>query len=201
MTLSTPFILASSSPRRRDLLRVFGFPFTVLPSEMEEDHVPGESPSELVTRLATVKAADVAHGHAEALVLGADTVVVLDGSVLGKPKDEEEARTMLKALSGRTHTVWTGIALVHERSGRTVTHTNSTEVRMDTLSAPEIDAYVAGGSPMDKAGSYGIQDDRGALFVAGIDGDYYTVMGLPLNALYRLMLREFPDLIEAVYIS
>jgi septum formation protein len=128
-------------------------------------------------------------------VLGADTVVVLDGIVLGKPKDEADARSMLAELSGQTHIVYTGMALEHARSGRHISHASQTRVRMDVLSPAEIAEYVAGGSPMDKAGAYGIQDDRGALFVAGIEGDYYTVMGLPLNALYRILLRDFTDLV------
>lgn len=197
MTLNTPFILASSSPRRRDLLRLFGFPFTVIPSHAPEKHEPGESPDALVRRLALEKATDVARDHEDALVLGADTIVVLNGAILGKPLDEEDARSMLALLSGKTHTVWTGISLVHARSGRRTSHSCQTNVHMDRLSPTEIHAYVAGGSPMDKAGAYGIQDDRGALFVAGIEGDYYTVVGLPLNALYQMLRKDFSDIIES----
>ncbi|MEQ9103677.1 MAG: Maf family protein [Rhodothermales bacterium] len=195
MILSTPFILASASPRRRDLLRVFGFPFEVIPSSTAEVHVPGETPDSLVRRLASEKAREVSYSHEDALVLGADTVVVLDGAILGKPEDADDARAMLARLSGRTHVVYTGIALEHGRSRRSVSHASRTHVTMDVLSPDEIADYVSGGSPMDKAGAYGIQEDRGAMFVAGIEGDYYTVVGLPLNALYRILLRDFADLI------
>lgn len=195
MILSTPFILASASPRRRDLLRVFGFPFEVVPSSAPEVHIPGETPDAFVRRLASEKAREISRSHQDALVLGADTVVVLDDAILGKPENAEDARAMLARLSGRTHVVYTGMALEHGRTGRSVAQTSRTRVRMDVLSPDEIADYVAGGSPMDKAGAYGIQEDQGAFFVAGIEGDYYTVMGLPLNALYRILVRDFADLI------
>lgn len=161
--------------------------------------MPGETPDAFVRRLASEKAREISGSYEDALVLGADTVVVLDGAILGKPEDTDDARAMLARLSGRTHVVYTGMAIEHGHTRRSVSHVSRTHVRMDVLSSEEIADYVAGGSPMDKAGAYGIQDDRGALFVTGIEGDYYTVMGLPLNALYRILRRDFADLIIRVH--
>jgi septum formation protein len=128
-----------------------------------------------------------------ALVLAADTVVVLDGDVLGKPATPAAARTTLRRLSGRSHTVYTGFALAFD--GRTASDHRATRVTFADLSDAEITAYVASGSPMDRAGAYGIQDDAGALFVTRIDGDYPTVVGLPLRALYEALTVHFPDLL------
>ncbi len=195
MQLSTPLILASRSPRRRKLLEQLGLDFTVQASTVEETVTPGLSPEHIVQTLAESKALDVAASHADALTLGADTLVVLDGHVLGKPADAEEARSMLRRLSGRTHTVYTGLALVHPASRRTCTAYEATMVTFAVLEPDEIDAYVASGSPMDKAGAYGIQDDLGAVFVRRIEGDYYNVVGLPLHRLYRLLRDDFTDLL------
>ena len=154
--------------------------------------------------LARQKAEAVAPLFPDALTLGADTVVVLhdgpgeappDAEVLGKPTDEAHARETLARLSGRAHQVYSGLALVHPASGRTVTAHERTSVTFAVLSADEIAAYVAAGSPMDKAGAYGIQDDAGALFVSGVHGDYYNVVGLPLHRLYRTLRLHFSDLL------
>ena len=196
MTLRLPFVLASGSPRRRRLLESIGLPFEVDVSDVEETADVGLAPDALVQHLARKKAAAVAARHPEALTLGADTVVVLEGDVLGKPADEDEARAMLWRLSGVTHHVFTGLALVHPPSDRCRTSAEETRVTFGALTDEEIGRYVASGSPMDKAGGYGIQDDHGALFVARIDGDYYNVVGLPLHRLYRLLCDEFTDLID-----
>jgi len=194
--LTVPFILASTSPRRHALLKLLGLPFTIVPSEAPEVHVPGTEPSALVQHLALEKALDVAHRHPDALVLGADTVVVHRGDVLGKPAGEPEAQAMLGRLSGEAHCVYTGLALVHLPSARRVAVHETTDVFFAEMSESEIAAYVATGSPLDKAGAYGIQDDRGALFVRRIEGDYYNVVGLPLHLLYRTLRTHFPDLME-----
>ena len=154
-----------------------------------------------VEAIADEKAAAVAGslpGHLSgALVLGADTVVVLDGDVLGKPASREEAAAMLRRLSNATHRVFTGISLRHPTSGAAATAHEVTAVRFAPLSDAEIERYVATGSPLDKAGAYGIQDDHGALFVERIEGDYYNVVGLPLRLLYETLSRHFPGLFVA----
>ena len=195
MILNVPLVLASASPRRKSLLEAMGLDPIVQPAEVDETPHPDESPTRMVERLALAKARAVSPDHPHAIVLGSDTTVVLDGRILGKPESEDEARFMLKELSGREHDVITSLALVHEVSDRHVVTSERTRVAFDTLSDRRIERYVAGGSPMDKAGSYGIQDDQGAFFVRGIHGDYYTVMGLPLNLLYRTAMATFPDLV------
>ena len=193
--LRTPFILASRSPRRKQLLERIGFTFEVVGSPVEEVMPAGVAPADLVQTLALEKAASVAGGYPDALTLGADTVVVLHGDILGKPAHAEEARAMLQRLADQTHTVYTGIALLHPASGREVTACEATTVTFGPMGDSEIDAYVATGSPLDKAGAYGIQDDRGALFVARIEGDYYNVVGLPLHRFYTTLKAHFADLL------
>ena len=174
-------ILASRSPRRRELLSAAGFSFTVRARPVEEVLASGETPRNYVKRLARSKAEAAFEGGGE-IVLGADTVVVLADRVLEKPVDEGDARSMLGALSGRVHTVFTGICLRH--SGGAVVDSESTLVRFVTLDAGEIEEYVKTGEPMDKAGAYGIQG-LGSKFVDRIEGCYFNVMGLPLALLYR----------------
>ncbi len=195
MQINAPFILASQSPRRRRLLERLGLAFDVHVSPAEEVIPPDADPAELVQSLAVQKARPVAADHPEALTLAADTVVAFDGAILGKPSSREEARRMLRRLSGATHTVYTGIALMHPASACQATAVTTTDVTFGALSDDEIAAYVATGSPMDKAGSYGIQDDLGALFVERIDGDYYNVVGLPLRRLYLTLREAFGDLV------
>jgi len=176
-------ILASRSPRRRELLARLGLTFAVRAADVDETMDPAAPPAEEVARLSARKAAAVAAGP-EDVVIAADTVVVLDRRVLGKPRDEEEARAMLTALSGRSHQVMTGLTV---RRGEDIrTETAVTQVRFRPLSPREIDAYIATGEPMDKAGAYGIQG-LAAVFADRLDGDYYNVMGLPLCALCRLL--------------
>ncbi len=174
--------------------------FEVIVSEVSEDLPGATAPADGAMMLALRKAEDVARRHPEAVTLGADTIVVLHDHILGKPRDAAEAETMLRRLSGRTHTVFTGIALVHPKSGRAITASESTNVTFGPLDSDEIAAYVSSGSPMDKAGAYGIQDDRGALFVERIEGDYYTVVGLPLYRLYRILRASFSDLLACDFL-
>jgi septum formation protein len=195
MTFSRPFILASGSPRRKRLLSQIGLQFEVRPSDVDETPPANLPPAELTEMLALKKAVEVALTRPEALTLGADTIVVYDGRILGKPSDPAEAEKMLWMLNGRTHTVYTGIALVHPASQRSCTASEATQVTFGVMDANEIAAYVATGSPLDKAGAYGIQDDRGALFISRIDGDYYNVVGLPLHRLYRMVKEHFSDLL------
>lgn len=193
MHVDLPLILASQSPRRRRLLERLGLNFTVHVSPAEEIIPADASPANIVQVLAQTKAEPVADQHPEALVLAADTVVAIDSEILGKPASKIEATEMLQRLSGATHTVYTGIALIYQQGGRSATAVEATDVTFGSLDPTEIEAYVATGSPMDKAGSYGIQDDLGALFVDGIRGDYYNVVGLPLRRLYLLLRARFSD--------
>lgn len=193
MRIDLPLILASQSPRRRRLLERLGLDFTVQVSPAEEVIPPDAIPATVVQDLAREKAEPVANAHPAALILAADTVVAIDGQILGKPATRAEAVRTLQQLSGATHTVYTGIALVHRHTDRAVTAVEATGVTVGDLDLDEIEAYVATDSPMDKAGSYGIQDDWGALFVDGIQGDYYNVVGLPLRRLYVVLRTHFAD--------
>jgi septum formation protein len=185
-------ILASASPRRADLLRQIGLPFHVAPSAVdEEEHLSSAAeacPEELAARLAFAKAQTVARRLGRGLVLGADTLVVCDEAVLGKPRDPAEAQAFLIQLSGRTHRVITGIALLQAETGRAEVATAVTAVRMRPFDAAEAAAYVATGEPMDKAGGYAVQG-RGALLVEAIEGEYSNVVGLPLITLAELLRR------------
>ncbi|MGK2961173.1 MAG: Maf family protein [Gemmatimonadaceae bacterium] len=177
-------ILASSSPRRRELLKLVGLVHTVRPADIDELPLPGELPEAHAERLAREKAEAVATSNRDDLIIAADTIVVLDDEILGKPRDEAEARKMLSRLSGRTHVVVTGMAC--SLGGRTVSGVENVSVTFRYLTEVEIDAYVATGEPMDKAGAYGIQG-YGATIVRRIDGDYFAVMGLSLVRLVSLM--------------
>jgi septum formation protein len=177
-------ILASSSPRRRELLTAAGIAFTVQPADVDETHRAGESPEAFTQRLAREKAEAIFANHPNATVLGADTIVVCDAEILGKPSDETDAARMLKKLSGRDHQVITGVALVSP-SG-TQTRAETTTVSMRKISEEEIQNYIATGEPMDKAGAYAIQGGA-APFITQIDGDYTNVVGLPVK-LVRQML-------------
>ncbi len=198
MQFTVPIILASGSPRRRKLLEQLGLSFTVHVNPAEEVIPEATPPAQVVERLALEKAGPVAAAHPDALTLAADTIVCLDGEILGKPRDPEEACRMLRRLRGNTHTVYTGIALIHPASGRAVSTHEATRVTFGPMTEREIAAYVATGSPLDKAGAYGIQDDLGALYISGIEGDFYTVMGLPLHRLYRVISDVFTDLLAAI---
>ena len=177
-------ILASQSPRRIELMREAGFDCRVMPADIDESPLPGERPCALVERLACAKARAVApHADADEALIAADTIVYLDDEILGKPVDAEDAKRMLHLLSGRTHQVATGVCL--RRGAREDAFTVRTHVTFYPLSDAEIDAYVATGEPLDKAGAYGIQGAGGRLLVRGIEGDYYNVVGLPIAEVVR----------------
>lgn len=188
-------ILASQSPRRRLLLKQIGLRFTVRPSKVEEVFSSRESPRSNARRIALEKARDVARNVPRGIVVGADTIVVVDGEILGKPRTKKEARIMLMRLSGREHLVYTGFALVDARSGRSMAGVERTRVRFRRLDPKEVAEYVGSGAPMDKAGAYGIQDDYGAVFVEKVDGCFYNVVGFPLARFYST-LTEFIRLLE-----
>lgn len=181
-------VLASQSPRRRKLLTQAGIPFRVVTSSVEEKITKTE-PDEVVKELSFQKAENVAAGQPEGIwVLGADTVVALDGKILGKPKNEEHAKEMLRELSGNTHSVFTGVTFYKKEKGgdKSVSFAEETRVTFYPMTEEEIDAYVSGGDPMDKAGAYGIQG-AAAVYIQRIEGDYNTVVGLPLAAVYQKM--------------
>ncbi len=173
-------ILASKSPRRVKLLKDAGFDFIVVPSDIEETIEKGWTPQEAVKHLSMQKAMQVAVQYPKDIVIGSDTIVVLGSEILGKPVDEEDAVRMLKSLSGRTHSVYTGVALV--KDGASDVFYSKTDVTMRDLSELEIRNYVATKEPMDKAGAYAIQGE-GAQLVDHYDGDFFTIVGLPLKML------------------
>ena len=175
-------ILASKSPRRQELIRSIAEDFEVIVSEAEEVLPPDITPEEAPVYLSAIKAKAVADAHPDRIVIGADTVVILDGTILGKPRDREDAVRMLRTLSGRVHTVVTGCTII--RGGRMRSFGERTLVEFYPLTDREIEDYVATGDPFDKAGSYGIQG-KGRLFVRGIEGDFFNVMGLPVGRLSR----------------
>ena len=179
-------ILASASPRRRELLATLDLSFSVMPAHIDERHHAAEPPASYVVRLARTKAEQLAEQYPSAWVLGADTVVVLDQQILGKPADATAAHAMLSSLSGREHTVMTGVAVVHRGRSMTPCDVVSTRVRFHTLQATDIEAYIATGEPFDKAGAYAIQG-IGGQFVAALEGCYNNVVGLPLERTLALL--------------
>ena len=177
-------VLASQSPRRRELLAQVGIAHEVQPADIDETLWEGESPEGHSMRLAREKASRIAERELGAAVIGSDTIVVVDGQILGKPRDAADAKAMLARLAGRAHTVFTAVAVA--RGDRVVESVVRVGVTFRELAPWEIDAYVATGEPMDKAGAYGIQG-YGATIVERIDGDYFAVMGLPLRTVVRLL--------------
>jgi len=190
-------ILASASPRRKKLLEHLDIPFEVHPSTVDESYDPKLSPKKIVQNLALRKAQDISKRYFEALVIGADTIVVFKDGVLEKPKDKEHARRMLLELNDQTHKVYTGVALCKTDDQNNITETTTfvetTEVTFGDINIRDINRYVASGAPMDKAGAYGIQDDYGAIFVKRINGDYYNVVGFPLHSFYNVMSSFAPE--------
>lgn len=182
------FILASASPRRRELLKQLELEFEVVPSGIDEIAQAGETPSEHVRRLAIAKAGELADRYPAAWVMGADTVVVINGDLLGKPADESEAREMLAKLSGRKHEVLTGIAVLQKLAAVNVSEVVTSQVIFTDISAAEMDWYVTTDEPYDKAGGYALQG-RGAFFVKEIHGSYTNVIGLPLCEAVNLLKR------------
>ena len=181
-------ILASTSPRRKELLSMAGIEYTCIPSDAEEI-IPDDLPADKVPEhLSFIKADAVFRSHPEDTVIGADTIVYVDGEILGKPKDKDDAFFMLKKLSGRTHTVFTGVTVISPAGRKSFT--SSTEVEFYNLSDDEIQRYIETGEPMDKAGAYGIQG-YGSILVKRICGDYFTVMGLPVAEVARAIAKVF----------
>ena len=180
-------ILASQSPRRKELLGLLNIPFSVRVADIDETMDPSVSVAEAVARLSRQKAEAVPHDCSD-IVIAADTVVVCDSAVLGKPANEEEAFQMLKRLSGRAHQVMTGLTVLQGK--KAVSHTEITDVYFRPLTEKEIHAYIQSGDPMDKAGAYGIQNGA-AVFVEKICGDYFNVVGLPVCRLNTILKEEF----------
>ena len=198
-----PLILASSSPRRRELLALLDVPFEVRVSDFDEDSIPFnvESPGDWACALAKAKAEAVAqHINPACVIIGADTTVVVDRENLGKPTDKQDALRMLKSLSGRTHEVYTGICVFH-KSGHGAEATckllfNVSHVTFDSVPDRVLIEYIESGEPMDKAGSYGIQGEA-LSFIPKVEGDYYNVVGLPLAAVRTLLLPHYPNVAPA----
>lgn len=184
-----PIILASQSPRRRYLMKQAGIEFTVIPSSCEERIDPDLSPEACVAQLAEQKAMDIAIRNPEVWVIGADTIVVIDGNILGKPSSKTEAASMLRQLSGRTHQVLTAFALIHSASERTIRRTVSTDVLFKPLSDSEIAWYIGTDEPFDKAGAYALQG-IGAFMVKAVYGSYTNVIGLPICELVETLAAE-----------
>jgi septum formation protein len=182
--MSARIILASQSPRRRELLTLIGIAHDVRPADLDESLLPNEAPTAHAERLAREKADAIALREPGAVVIGSDTIVVLDGDILGKPRDHDEAAATLRRLSGRTHTVHTAVAVA--RNGQLVSGVESVEVTFRPLTDEQIETYIATGEPMDKAGAYGIQG-YGAVIVERVHGDYFAVMGLALGRLVALL--------------
>jgi septum formation protein len=199
MSLAPELVLASQSPRRRELLALIGLAHEVRPADIDESYLEGEAPEEHCERLARGKASALAgQVNRDAVIIGSDTIVVVDGQVLGKPADAADAMRMLRMLSGRSHTVLTAVAVA--RGARLESAVERVSVSFRAIDDGEIAAYIATREPMDKAGAYGIQG-YGATIVSRIEGDYFAVMGLALNLLVRLLARvglryEFGRLLE-----
>lgn len=189
-----PLILASASPRRRELLSLLGMPFTVRAADIDETMDSEKSPFDEVARVSRLKALAVSREDGD-VVIAADTIVVCEGKVLGKPHSEDEAVNMLRLLSGRDHQVMTGCTVLC--GDRQETFTEVTHLHFRPLSDREIQRYVQSGEPMDKAGAYGIQGGA-ALFCEKLEGDYYNVMGLPVCRLYETLCRTVPEVMEDI---
>ncbi len=182
-------ILASNSPRRRQLLSQAGLTFSVIPSDVNEHMVAMSDPDVYVRTLAESKAIDISEKHPDSWVIGADTIVLIENRILGKPDSEDAAREMLRRLSGKTHQVFTGYCICCKRKDRLFTDAVKTDVRFKNLSDPEIEWYIQTGEPFDKAGAYGIQG-IGSVLVQSINGSYTNVVGLPLCEVVNFLIKE-----------
>jgi septum formation protein len=182
-----PLILASQSPRRKVLLKQIGLKFSVRPSSVPEDVLDHEPPEHNAKRIALSKALAISKNVKHGIVIGADTIVVLGNRILGKPRTKAEAKQMLSSLSGNMHTVYTAFALIDVETNKRAVRIEKTKVWFRRLSKSEIEGYVASGSPMDKAGAYGIQDDYGAVFVERVEGCFYNVVGFPLTKFFTTL--------------
>jgi septum formation protein len=193
--MAIPVVLASLSPRRKALLGYIFKAFEVRPSQADESIPDGVPVVQIPAELAARKAQAVHVSGKQELIIAADTIVVLDGQILNKPADEQEAGTMLMRLSNRSHQVITGVALLLETGGsfRLETFSSVTEVHFGAFSEDDARDYIASGSPFDKAGGYGIQDSWTARFIRGISGDYYNVMGFPVSDVYYQIKSKFPE--------
>jgi septum formation protein len=183
--LKEKLVLASRSPRRAEILNAVGWPFEMVPANIDESRFESEAAVPYVRRLAQTKAETLAKNLTSGLVLGADTVVLADEQILGQPRDAEDARRMLKLLSGKWHEVLTAVALLRVGENRSAVNQEKTRVRFAEMTMAEIDWYVATGEPMDKAGAYAVQG-RAALFIEEIQGDYFNIVGLPVRLVYEL---------------
>lgn len=184
-----PLFLASKSPRRRKMLDLMGIKYQVLEIEVEEIINPLKSPINNVKDLAELKSAEALKKIKNGIVLAADTIVVLNGEIIGKPNNQKDAKKILKALSGNSHYVYTGFALINKSTKNKIVDYSKTKVTFRTINNKEIDDYISTGSPLDKAGAYGIQDDYGAVFVKSISGCYYNVLGFPVSKIYESLLQ------------
>lgn len=185
VTANIPIYLASKSPRRRKLLKQLGIKFKAFSVDLTEEILDGEHPIKTVKRLAEHKLQSAIRKVKNGIIITADTIVVLDHEIIGKPQNEKDAFNTLKKLSGRTHKVYTGYVVFNTISKKKIVGYEQTEVTFRNLTNQEISNYIKTGSPMDKAGAYGIQDDFGAVFVKRINGCYYNVVGLPLSKIYK----------------
>lgn len=183
-----PLILASQSPRRKELLAVLGIPFTVMPSSIDENPIAGESPEQFVMRVARNKGAEVASRVSQSIILSADTVVTIDGEILGKPADEYDAARMLQKLSGRDHWVFTAVTLINQVKKQTLDGLDRTRVWFTSLTDDQIAGYIRRENVLDKAGAYAIQGYAG-VYIPKIEGNYFNVMGLPLPLVHELLCR------------
>ncbi|MGQ9509005.1 MAG: Maf family protein [Thermodesulfobacteriota bacterium] len=193
--MKNSLILASKSPRRYELLKRMGLEFKVIPSHVEEDIVPDESPQRRVLRLAKAKTLEIGKKYINQWILGADTIVYIDHSILGKPKDSEEAKRMLRRLSGREHRVFTGVSIRHLGKGKEDKAVVQSRVKIKRLTPSEIEWYIESGEPFDKAGGYAAQG-IGAFMIESIKGSYTNVIGLPLCEVIQMLLR-----LDAITIS
>ena len=191
LNLNLPIILASNSPRRKKLLEGLGLTIEIIPSNIDENMFDiNQNPIQYTSNLSLLKAEDISNKiNKNCIIIAADTIVVFNEKILNKPIDENDAFKMLKLLSGNIHFVYTGVTLIDTKNNHKITKVKKTEVTFRILEEEEIYAYIATGSPMDKAGAYGIQDDYGAVFVSNISGCYYNIVGLPLEMLFE-MLKE-----------
>lgn len=196
-------ILASASPRRKKLLSSLQIDFTIHPSGASEEVDGDLSPEEIVTLLAKRKAEDVFRHYSDqdAFIIAADTIVCLEGRIIGKPADLKEAEEILRSLSGRVHEVWTALHTIHTPERKSFSLAERTFVTFGSLYEPLLRHYLATESPLDKAGAYGIQDDAGALFVRNIEGDYNNVVGFPLYGFFRHVKQHYPELTDTLFFN
>lgn len=182
-----PIFLASKSPRRKNMLKMLGIKFKSISVELDETIINSQTAAKNVKRLSFEKCELALDKIKNGIVIAADTIVVLDGKIIGKPKNKSDARRILESLSGRNHFVYTGFTLANKITKRIITEYSKTKVYFRELSSKEISNYIKTGSPMDKAGAYGIQDDFGAVFVQKINGCYYNVLGFPISKIYEAL--------------